>query len=154
MSPYYSPRNFSPSDIFATITFASLTHTFLAAGGCAFKWSSKHGTLIISLLLLSSISLPLFVSFFFFLPGLSGAVEAANGHACQDFCFCNLWVFMSIMRISHVACDTKTPIWMRLRMCLVSYIRVSVSEIISLKYGRLTPRSFVITTINVVFFGH
>jgi len=74
-----------------------LTHTFLA-GGRAFKWSSKHGTLIISLLLLSSISLPLFFSFFFFLPELSGAVEAANGHACQDFCFCNLWVFMSIMR--------------------------------------------------------
>ena len=80
--PYYSPRNFSPSDIFPTITFASLTVTFLA-DGCAFKWSSKHGTLIISLLLLSPFSLPLFFSFFFFLPELPGAVEAANDHACR-----------------------------------------------------------------------
>ena len=41
----------------------------------------------------------------------------------------------------------------RIWIFLVSYIHVSISKIISLKYERLTPSSFENTVINVMYFG-
>ena len=47
----------------------------------------------------------------------------------------------------------RYPFGYGLWIFLVSYIHVSVSEITSLKYERLTPSSFENTVINVMYFG-